>query len=188
MEPNNPLNAERIMVQVAESLEGRHAFSERLIWRNILRDGFALREEDPAEAKQALEAMDKVIRRATRLTNQLLQLARAQHSADALGDLAQEPIPLASTIQQCIDWLELPGGGFDLTCRLAKSALEESKELTSPLRIVYMPGGIGAVAYNTMVTQRNDEDGTIVAFSGGSLLNLAQGKYGRYNVDDGRCG
>lgn len=200
MEPNNPLNAERIMVQVAESLEGRHAFSERLIWRNILRDGFALlltvailafgifvalrplhkvqqrlaqrksydlrpietaalpqeivplvqainqqtqrvveqnqrqgqflhdashqlrtplsilktqvsfalREEDPAEAKQALEAMDKVIRRATRLTNQLLQLARAQHSADALGNLAQEPIPLASTIQQCIDWLELP--------------------------------------------------------------------------------
>lgn len=79
-----------------------------------------------------------------------------------------------------------PGGGFDLTCRLAKSALEESKELTSPLRIVYMPGGIGAVAYNTMVTQRNDEDGTIVAFSGGSLLNLAQGKYGRYNVDDVR--
>lgn len=79
-----------------------------------------------------------------------------------------------------------PGGGFDLTCRLAKSALEESKELTSPLRIVYMPGGIGAVAYNTMVTQRNAEDGTIVAFSGGSLLNLAQGKYGRYDVDDVR--
>ena len=79
-----------------------------------------------------------------------------------------------------------PGGGFDLTCRLAKSALEDSKALTSPLRIVYMPGGIGAVAYNTMVTQRNAEDGTIVAFSGGSLLNLAQGKYGRYSVDDVR--
>ncbi|MDE9567384.1 tripartite tricarboxylate transporter substrate binding protein, partial [Xenorhabdus bovienii] len=30
------------------------------------------------------------------------------------------------------------------------------------------------------------EPGTIVAFSGGSLLNLAQGKFGRYNVNDVR--
>ena len=32
--------------------------------------------------------------------------------------------------------------------------------------------------------QRPGEPGTVVAFSGGSLLNLAQGKFGRYNVDD----
>ncbi len=38
-----------------------------------------------------------------------------------------------------------------------------------------MPGGIGAVAYNAIVAQRPAEPGTIVAFSGGSLLNLAQG-------------
>lgn len=199
MEPNNPLNTERIRVQVAESLEGRRAFSERLIWRTILRDlfaliltaailaigimvalrplqrvqrhlaqrknqtlrpidyadlpqeivplvqainqqtqrvieqnerqrqflhdashqlrtplsilktqvGFALREDDPTEAKQALQAMDKVIRRATRLTNQLLQLARAQHTADTPNHLPKETIFLVPTIQQCIDWLEL---------------------------------------------------------------------------------
>jgi putative tricarboxylic transport membrane protein len=77
-----------------------------------------------------------------------------------------------------------PGGGFDLTCRLAQTALKETGQLQNPLRISYMPGGIGAVAYNTIVTQRPAEAGTIVAFSGGSLLNLAQGKFGKYNVND----
>ena len=77
-----------------------------------------------------------------------------------------------------------PGGGFDLTCRLAQSALKETGQLQRPVRISYMPGGIGAVAYNTIVTQRPAEGGTIVAFSGGSLLNLAQGKFGKYNVND----
>lgn len=79
-----------------------------------------------------------------------------------------------------------PGGGFDLTCRLAQSAFKEGGELTEPLRISYMPGGIGAVAYNTIVAQRPDEGNTIIAFSGGSLLNLAQGKFGKYNVNDVR--
>lgn len=49
-----------------------------------------------------------------------------------------------------------------------------------------MPGGIGAVAYNAIVAQRPAENNTIVAFSGGSLLNLAQGKFGRYNENDVR--
>ncbi len=74
-----------------------------------------------------------------------------------------------------------PGGGFDLTCRLAQTALKQSGALEKPLRIVYMPGGIGAVAYNNIVAQRPGEAGTIVAFSGGSLLNLAQGKFGKYD-------
>jgi putative tricarboxylic transport membrane protein len=47
-----------------------------------------------------------------------------------------------------------------------------------------MPGGIGAVAYNAVVAQRPGENNTIVAFSGRSLLNLAQGKFGRYNEND----
>ncbi|WP_082668297.1 Bug family tripartite tricarboxylate transporter substrate binding protein [Tepidimonas taiwanensis] len=79
-----------------------------------------------------------------------------------------------------------PGGGFDLTCRLAQSALADSGALKTPMRISYMPGGVGAVAYNNIITQRPGEAGTIVAFSGGSLLNLAQGKFGKYTVDDVR--
>lgn len=79
-----------------------------------------------------------------------------------------------------------PGGGFDLTCRLAQTALTDGKFIADPMRITYMPGGIGAVAYNAIVAQRPAEANTIVAFSGGSLLNLAQGKFGRYNENDVR--
>ena len=74
-----------------------------------------------------------------------------------------------------------PGGGFDLTCKLAQSALVESKLLKSPMRVTYMPGGVGAVAYNAVVAQRPADAGTITAFSSGSLLNLAQGKFGRFD-------
>lgn len=74
-----------------------------------------------------------------------------------------------------------PGGGFDLTCKLAQSGLKDSGLLKAPMRVTYMPGGVGAVAYNAVVAQRAKDPGTITAFSSGSLLNLAQGKFGRYD-------
>ena len=74
-----------------------------------------------------------------------------------------------------------PGGGFDLTCKLAQSALFNEKLLNSPMRLTYIPGGVGAVAYNAVVAQRPAEGGTLVAWSSGSLLNLAQGKFGRFD-------
>ena len=79
-----------------------------------------------------------------------------------------------------------PGGGFDLTCKLVQSALLTGKYIADPMRITYMPGGIGAVAYNTVIAQRPAEANTLVAYSGGSLLNIAQGKFGRYNENDVR--
>lgn len=79
-----------------------------------------------------------------------------------------------------------PGGGFDLTCKIVQAGLLDGKYISTPMRVVYMPGGIGAVAYNTVIAQRPGEDNTIVAFSGGSLLNLAQGKFGRYSENDVR--
>lgn len=79
-----------------------------------------------------------------------------------------------------------PGGGFDLTCKLAQSGLKDSGLLKAPMRVTYMPGGVGAVAYNAVIAQRADDAGTITAFSSGSLLNLAQGKFGRYNENDVR--
>ncbi|MGA9618190.1 MAG: tripartite tricarboxylate transporter substrate binding protein, partial [Serratia proteamaculans] len=69
-----------------------------------------------------------------------------------------------------------PGGGFDLTCKLIQVSLQETGVLEKPMRVTYMPGGVGAVAYNAIVAQRPAEAGTVVAFSGGSLLNLSQGK------------
>lgn len=93
---------------------------------------------------------------------------------------AQEP-----TRPECIAPAQ-PGGGFDLTCRIAVNSFQNSDLLKNPMRTVYMPGGIGAVAYNNIVAQRRNDPNAIVAFSGGSLLNLAQGKFGRYGVDDVR--
>jgi len=46
--------------------------------------------------------------------------------------------------------------------------------------------GVNSSRQGNIITQRPGEAGTIVAFSGGSLLNLAQGKFGKYTVDDVR--
>lgn len=75
-----------------------------------------------------------------------------------------------------------PGGGFDQTCKLARKALEGQVAF----RLSYMPGGIGAVAWSSIVSQRRAEADTLVAFSGGSLLNLALGKLGQSSVSDVR--
>ncbi len=77
-----------------------------------------------------------------------------------------------------------PGGGFDLTCKLIQVSMQETGQISKPMRVTYMPGGVGAVAYNAIIAQRPAEAGTLVAFSGGSLLNLSQGKFGRYSESD----
>ncbi|WP_151719768.1 tripartite tricarboxylate transporter substrate binding protein [Gemmobacter serpentinus] len=102
--------------------------------------------------------------------------------AVAAGTLAAAAEPASP---ECIAPAQ-PGGGFDITCKLAQAALKDAGLLADPLRVSYMPGGIGAVAFNTVVGQRRAEPGTIVAFSAGSLLNLSQGKFGAYTADDVR--
>ena len=51
-----------------------------------------------------------------------------------------------------------------------------------PLAVVYQPGGIGALAFKNTVTQQPPDGKTVVAFSSGSLLNLAQNRFGPYNT------
>ena len=107
-----------------------------------------------------------------------------KHTLAALAaTLAFGAAQAAPTKPECIAPAK-PGGGFDLTCKLVQSALQEGKHLDAPMRITYMPGGIGAVAYNTVIANRPAEGGTIVAFSGGSILNLALGKFGKYTEQD----
>lgn len=77
-----------------------------------------------------------------------------------------------------------PGGGFDLTCRVAQSGLDP--HIDAPIQVTFMPGGIGAVAYNLFNTTRTDDGSAIVAFSTGSLLNIVTGKYGEFTEDDVR--
>ncbi|MBW8902108.1 MAG: tripartite tricarboxylate transporter substrate binding protein, partial [Massilia sp.] len=61
-----------------------------------------------------------------------------------------------------------PGGAMDITCKLAQKALQANPGAPK-LKLSYMPGGIGAVAWHTVVSQRRGEPDTLVAFSGGSL-------------------
>ena len=78
------------------------------------------------------------------------------------------------------------GGGFDLTCKLVGEIVSGAHPAGKPLRISYLPGGIGAVAYDRVVTQRLHNPQALVAFSSGSLLNLVQGKFGRHDASDVR--
>lgn len=78
-----------------------------------------------------------------------------------------------------------PGGAMDLTCKLARNALQDQAGAPG-MRLRYMPGGVGAVAWHTLVSQRRAEPDTLVAFSGGSVLNLARGKFGKASHDDVR--
>lgn len=71
-----------------------------------------------------------------------------------------------------------PGGGFDLTCTLAAQALHSVQPEQPPLITRYLPGGIGAVAFDHVATGRLGGPRTLVAFSSGSLLNLVQGRFG----------
>lgn len=77
-----------------------------------------------------------------------------------------------------------PGGGFDLTCKLAQAGLKETGILEEPMRVTYMPGGVGAVAYNKIVANDRANNDAIIAFSTGSILNLSQGKFGKFTEKD----
>jgi putative tricarboxylic transport membrane protein len=75
-----------------------------------------------------------------------------------------------------------PGGGFDLTCRLAGNALHAAKLIKDPMAVSYMEGGVGAVAYNHVVGTRPGDASLVVAASSGSALLIAQGKFGKHDA------
>jgi putative tricarboxylic transport membrane protein len=77
-----------------------------------------------------------------------------------------------------------PGGGFELTCRLVRALL--AMERSADVEVKYLPGGIGALAFDRAVTQRLGDPRVFVAFSSGSLVNLAQGRFGPHEVGDVR--
>ncbi|MFZ4528277.1 MAG: tripartite tricarboxylate transporter substrate binding protein [Undibacterium curvum] len=74
-----------------------------------------------------------------------------------------------------------PGGGMDLTCKLIQKSLTPGK-----VQLSYLPGGVGAVAWTSVLSQRLTTSNTLVAFSGGSLLNIAEGKFGKADTSQVR--
>ena len=121
-------------------------------------------------------------------------LRSARHLSILAAGLVLAALPLAAppadaqtppSRPECVAPAQ-PGGGFDLTCRVGASAMEISGMLGQPMQVTFMPGGIGAVAYNVFNTNRTEDPNAIVAFSSGSLLNIAVGKYGTWTEDDAR--
>jgi len=98
--------------------------------------------------------------------------------------LAFQPAPAQPRAPECLIPSK-PGGGMDVTCKLAQKALH-GQAGAPDLALSYLPGGVGAVAWHTIVSQRRREADTLVTFSGGSVLNLALGKFGKADVDDVR--
>jgi len=104
-----------------------------------------------------------------------LVLATAFAACLAAPSLAFEP-----TKPECLAPAK-PGGGFDLTCRLVSNSLLSSHLIQKPMLVTFMPGGVGAVAYNHIIGLRSSDANVITAVSTGSALNLAQGKFGEYD-------
>ena len=101
------------------------------------------------------------------------------------GLLAAGNVQAQSEATECIAPAK-PGGGYDLTCRLAANGLEKTGMIDKPMAVSYMPGGIGAVAYNHVNGVRDGDPNLIVAASTGAAVNLALGKFGQYDADDVR--
>jgi len=101
----------------------------------------------------------------------------APFAAQAQGFAPQNPECIAPAA---------PGGGFDLTCRLAARLLNEFGIIGPAIRVQNMPGGIGAVAINHINAQRRNDPNVIVAVSTGSWVNMAQGRFGRFGENDVR--
>ena len=77
-----------------------------------------------------------------------------------------------------------PGGGHDNMCRLLAVSFSEAQ--LGNMSIRYMPGGIGALAFNHAVNAGKRNPNLIIAASTGSALNLALGKFGAYSESDVR--
>jgi len=98
---------------------------------------------------------------------------------------APPALPVGDAAPECIAPAK-PGGGFDQSCKLAQAAFQQAGLTKTPMRITYLPGGVGAIAFDQIVTRRPAEPQTLVAFSSGSLLNLSNGRFGKRSIDDVR--
>lgn len=105
----------------------------------------------------------------------LLGLALAPAIPGPTDALAQQPAPGL----QCVVPAK-PGGGFDLTCQLVRELLVSPP---GPPLVVYHPGGIGALTYSEVVRGLRPHTRELLAFSSGTLLNLAQGRFGRWHPE-----
>lgn len=76
-----------------------------------------------------------------------------------------------------------PGGGWDLTCRLASRAFVESELIEGNIQVVNLPGAGGGRAFVQLATRRRSDPAVVAAASPATTLNLAQGRFGSLGVE-----
>ena len=96
-----------------------------------------------------------------------------------LGLAAAAPGLARADLAQCVAPAKA-GGGFDMTCQLVQALLATP---AGRPRIVYQPGGIGALTYREVVRGQRTEPRELIAFSSGTLLNIAQGRFGPWQPE-----
>jgi putative tricarboxylic transport membrane protein len=70
-----------------------------------------------------------------------------------------------------------PGGGWDFTCRTIGRILSELDLVDGNVQVTNMPGGVGAVTFAMVATERADDAELIVATSTVGITQIAQGRY-----------
>ena len=77
-----------------------------------------------------------------------------------------------------------PGGGFDLTCRIASESFRATGQIGKPVGVRFMPGGVGALAFDHVTTDGRSDRDSIYAFSSGSVLNIVRGEFGQGSTEN----
>jgi putative tricarboxylic transport membrane protein len=70
-----------------------------------------------------------------------------------------------------------PGGGWDFTCRTIGRVLSELGLVEGNVQVTNMAGGVGAVAFAMVATERPADEDLIVATSTVGVTQMAQGRY-----------
>ena len=98
------------------------------------------------------------------------------------GFMSLAALPAQAT--ECIA-LSNPGGGWDFTCRTIGRILSELDLVDGNVQTTNMPGGVGAVTFAMVASERPADEELIVATSTVGITQIAQGRYPG-GVDDMR--
>lgn len=90
--------------------------------------------------------------------------------------ISMSAAPQAAQANECIA-PSAPGGGWDFTCRTIGRILTDLDLIDGNMQITNMAGGVGAVAYAMVESERPAENNLIVATSTVGITQIAQGRY-----------
>jgi len=79
-----------------------------------------------------------------------------------------------------------PGGGWDFTCRQIGKIMYEIGAVDKPVQVTNLAGAGGGLAFNHVVSERNEDDELIIAASSATSTRLAQNAYAGMSADQVR--